>query len=92
MVSDTDIKQNILNIGRRRERVIYYRPDGTPTLELPADPQSRMYYMMKGFTLKPKEGEDGVKCPLCEFRSQSALGLRSHLRVHITETNEEKKE
>lgn len=52
-ISDTNVRQNILNIGRRRERSPYYRPDGTKTRPLPSDAQNRMYYMAKGLTLVP---------------------------------------
>ena len=91
-LSDTDINKNILNIGKRRIRAIYVRPDGKPTAPLPADPQSRMYYQGKGFKLQseliPQSG-GGVTCPLCQATMQSALGLRSHLRVHINTVNKE---
>lgn len=101
-ISDTDIMSNILNIGRRRERIIYYRPDGQggfiPTCPLPADAFSKVYYMSKGFktqmpevkevkeaVIKPIEivNDGKVHCPICQTGFESALGLRSHLRVHI---------
>lgn len=86
-LSDTNILSNILNIGRRRERSIYYRPDGTPTSPLPADAYSKMYYLSKGFTLQAekKVSEGGVACPLCEFIAKDAFGLSSHLRKHTKE-------
>ena len=86
--SDVDIMKNILNIGRRRQRAIYYRKDGTPTTLLPADPYSKLSYMAKGLTLKPPVVEvppDGkVHCPLCEFTTEKAVGLRTHLNVHVS--------
>jgi len=87
--------QDILNIGRRRERIIYYRPDGTPTQPLPADAYSLMYYQAKGFTLKPPGDNpvgEGVKCPLCEFVAKDAFGLQSHIRVHVKPKKEEQNE
>ncbi len=97
-VSDTNILENILNIGRRRERIIYYRKDGVPTLPLPADAYSRMYYLAKGFTTKPpgsgvkQEARDGVACPLCDFTAKDAFGLKSHLSKHIGKSNKEEKQ
>ncbi len=96
-ISDSNIMDNILNIGRRRERVIYYRPDGTPTCPLPADAYSQLYYMRKGFTMKPPEVEvkkdiaDGIPCPLCEFKAKDAFGLSVHLRKHTKESEKEEK-
>ena len=83
----------ILNIGRRRERAVYYRKDGAPTMPLPADPYSKAYYLGKGFTLKPAVTEqegDTIKCPICEFEARNAFGLSSHLRKHTNEKKEEK--
>ncbi len=105
-LSDVDILKNVLNIGRRRERAIYYRPDGTPTLPLPADPYNKIYYLSKGFRLKPQKTNEPVvagkgmvqtlsdgliHCPMpgCTFTTEKPLGLRSHLRVHITNEKEE---
>lgn len=93
-------KGNVLNIGRSRMRAIYYRPipqedgsvDWMPTNPLPADPYNVAVYFRKGFKAKAPDGEqreDGlIKCPLCDFKAQSAFGLASHLRKH----NKEKKE
>jgi len=85
--SDANINDNIYWIGKRRERAIYYRPDGTPTLPLPADPYNQTIYLKKGFSLKPKARDDvvvsGIKCPYCEFEPKNALGLRTHLNTHV---------
>lgn len=90
--------EGVLNLNRSRKKAIYYWPltmkDGhvewLPTTPLPADPQSIAMYFAKGFKAKPPEGippkpEDtsAIKCPFCDFKPESALGLRSHLRVHI---------
>jgi hypothetical protein len=90
--SDNNLLDNIINIGRRRERKIYYREDGSPTKELPADAYSQMYYRSKGFTLKPKARDDvvisGVRCPYCGFEPKNALSLRTHLTKHVNESKE----
>ena len=90
--SDDNILLNILNIGRRRERVVYYRKDGTPTLPLPADPYSKIYYLAKGFTLKPSGQSGAITCPICGFEAKDVFGLQSHLRVHRKQEKEEKVE
>ena len=90
-LSDTNIMSNILNIGRKRERIVYIKPNGSKTLPLPADPQSRMYYMQKGFKpdipnkeLEEQPTSDGkVACPFCEFKTESAFGLSVHLKIHM---------
>ena len=95
-LSDESINDNIFWIGRRRERAIYYRPDGTATLPLPADAYNQMYYKKKGFTLEPPIQEvdvaiSGIKCPYCEFEPKNALGLRTHINTHVSK-NKEKEE
>ncbi len=52
MVSDTNLSQNIFQIGKRRERGIYLRRDGSETKLLPVDAMSQIYYGSKGFKLK----------------------------------------
>lgn len=94
-VSDTNIQDNILNIGRRRERAIYYRKDGTPTNPLPADTYSQLYYIKKGFTLEAKGKEvviSGIRCPYCGFEPKNALALRTHLNKHVGDISEDKEE
>lgn len=77
----------ILNIGRSREKAVYFRPNGTQTGLLPADSYSQQYYINKGFSLKaPKKATEGlIGCPLCEFEAKSAFGLQAHLRIHTKE-------
>ncbi len=84
-------------LNKSRKKAIYYCPitakDGTVswarTRPLPADPQSIAMYFAKGFRAKPpgatpKEADvSAIKCPFCDFKPESALALRSHLRVHI---------
>jgi len=82
--SDTDLSRNIINIGRRRERAIYYRPDGQATQPLPADAYSKMYYTSKGFTLEPKGAKkNGLLCPICNEDMVSASNLQVHLATHM---------
>ena len=86
-LSDTNILDNILNIGRSRQRAIYYRPDGTATLPLPADPYSKMYYLGKGFTLNPLQelkvqNSNPLLCPNCGFEAKTLFGLEVHKRKH----------
>jgi len=94
--SDVSLQENIYHIGRRRERAIYYRPDGTPTGNLPADAFSQILYARKGFTLKPKGKEEvtisGIKCPYCDFEPKNAIGLRTHLNKHVGKIEKEESE
>lgn len=77
---------------RRAERRVYYRPDGYPTLPLRADGLFLQHYLSKGFALKSPEGKvKGIRCPLCDFVTESAFGLQSHLRKHINESKKEVK-
>jgi len=90
-LSDTNLTDNILNIGRRRERRIYYRPDGIPTGPLPADTYSQIAYMKKGFTLSPGKKDvevTTIRCPYCDFEPKSAFGLQAHLKIHVNKSNE----
>lgn len=92
MISDDNILNNILNIGRSRERTIYYRQDGTATLPLPADPYNKAMYLAQGFTLTPPkkfDTKEGVACPLCDFIAKDAFGLSVHLRTHTKESKKE---
>lgn len=90
MLSDTNLSDNILNIGKRRERKVYYRPDGLPTGPLPADEQSVIHYMRKGFSLTPPgEKSERARCPFCDFKPENALGLRTHLTKHVNESKQE---
>ena len=83
-LSDFDIKKNILNLNKSRQRDIYIRPDGSKTQPLPSDPMARMYYEAKGFKLQGAEEKEEVKtCPFCDFKPQSPLALRTHLNTHI---------
>jgi hypothetical protein len=88
-MSDTNLLDNILNIGKSRERKVYYHKDGTPTKPLPADPYSLIYYMKKGLSVdnpvEEKEPEK-IKCPYCDFTPENALGLRTHLSKHVNES------
>ena len=91
----SEVTKNILNIGRRRERRVYYRPDGTPTLPLPANPEYIAHYLAKGWTLEPpikeevkevREQESSVtRCPYCSFEPKNAHGLIVHLKKHTKE-------
>ena len=90
--SDTNLNDNILDIGKRRERRVYYKPDGTKTGMLPADTYSLVYYQRKGFKLSPEEKVEGVPCPVCKVSFDNVLGLRTHLTKHVNESkNEEEK-
>lgn len=77
------------------------------TSPLPADPASINYYFLKGFKalcphegIIPSNGENPseiktrflVKCPFCEFETQSAFGLQAHLRKHITKSKKKEEE
>ena len=91
-VSDTNLMNNIMWIGKSRVKAVYYRPDGSKTLPLPADPWNKAMYLGKGLTLEPK-GEDnveisGIKCPYCDFEPKNALGLRTHLNTHVGKNKE----
>jgi len=95
--SDVNINDNILWIGRRRERAVYYRPDGSQTLPLPADPFNQAIYKKKGFSLEPIRKEvdvviSGIKCPYCEFEPKNALGLRTHLNTHVSKIKEKEED
>ncbi len=56
----------IQTIGKRRQRIHYYRqwvlPDGTKewgqTALLPSDTEGKAYYLAKGFRLDPPEGTE----------------------------------
>jgi hypothetical protein len=93
MLSDTDIRRNIIEIGKSRKRARYYRKikdiNGNlvtvQTEPLPADPESIFLYTAKGFTLK--EGASGVPCPLCDFVGKNAQELSLHLKQHKDEGN-----
>ena len=96
-VLDAVPRDNIFWIGKRRQRSVYYRPDGTPTKPLPSDSLSQMHYRGKGFTLKPKSAVpetkveiSGIKCPYCDFVPKNALSLRTHLNSHVKEKAEDK--
>ena len=90
--SDTKLERNIYNIGSRRERAIYYKPDGTKTSLLPADSLWKMHYMSKGFTLEPPKVKDipisGIRCPYCDFEPKNALSLRTHMTKHVGKDKE----
>lgn len=66
---------------RQETRAIYYRPDGTPTLPLPAHGVYLPHYLAKGFTLTPPvqvvEAKDGdsinsVKEQIAKLQAQLA--------------------
>ena len=89
--SDVNLMDNILWIGKKREKAVYYRADGTRTGLLPADPYSQLYYSNKGLSLEPVKEEvevviSGIKCPYCGFEPKNALGLRTHLNTHISKS------
>ena len=87
----------IVSLNKSRQRAVYQRQlsngEWVETNPLPADPASINYYLLKGFRAPPKgtPPQDGgpektrfaIQCPLCEFTTQSAFGLQSHLRKHI---------
>jgi len=79
-------KGGVLNLNRSRMRAIYYRPNGEPTLPLPADPYSQAYYFAKGFRAKPPEGVSSTGetfiCSVCGFAAKSEFGLKAHMRKH----------
>lgn len=104
VLAPLDAPQKIkLNLGSSRMRAIYERKVGKEwvhTTPLPADPASRALYFSKGFRAPRANGSpegvevtkvaDGlIKCPLCEFVTQSVFGLQSHLRKHKNKSKKE---
>ena len=73
-----------MDISKRAERRIYYRPDGQPTGLLRTDGMFLTHYLAKGFTLEPPKEENGdsLSCPTCGFEAKSPFGLQVHLRKH----------
>ena len=92
----------IVSLNKSRQRAVYRRPlangEWALTKPLPADPASINYYLLKGFKAPIKEGDSNgsgsdeklyIQCPLCEFTTQSAFGLQSHLKKHINKSKKE---
>jgi len=66
----------------QQAKATYYKPDGTPLPNLPADPRSMRRYLDRGFTLMPPNGR--LVCT-CGFEAKSKFGLMAHRRKHKKE-------
>ena len=95
-ITPKGVKHAVLNIGEHRMRARYWREIGDEWVQtglLPADPMSINLYFSKGFKAKPPNGEEvkdtSVSCPFCEFKPKNALGLRTHLSIHVNKKKEE---
>lgn len=75
-------------VGDWPAKATFYKQDGTPMPNLPADPRSMQRYLSRGFTLippaKPTNGD--LVCAECgagPFKAK--IGLVSHGRTHKKE-------
>ena len=65
-------------------KATYYKADGTPLPNLPADSGSMKRYLARGLTLVPPNGVSGLVC-VCGFQAKSKFGLVAHRRKHKKE-------
>jgi len=85
-------------VGEWPEKATYYKADGTPMPNLPADPWSMRRYLARGFTLAPPQnptatvgvagtaGNGKLVCDVCgKGPFKIALGLAGHKRSHKKE-------
>lgn len=72
----------------QQPKATYYKADGTPLPNLPADPRSMKRYLARGFTLAPPvhpiKAVPGLVCE-CGFEAKSDFGLMAHRRKHEKE-------
>lgn len=75
-----------LKILAEQPKATYYKADGTPLPNLPADSRSMKRYLARGLTLVPpvSNGVSGLVCA-CGFEAKSPFGLMAHRRKHKKE-------
>jgi hypothetical protein len=66
-------------------KATFYKPDGTPMPNLPADPHSLKRYLGRGFTLAPPQ-QTSIRCDVCGRGGFKAkIALAGHMRSHRKE-------
>jgi len=80
-----------INDIRRVHRMTFYKPDGTPLVNLPADPYHMRRYLRRGLLpnlpQKPQaqEEQSGFTCDICGKTCKTQFGLAGHKRKHKKE-------
>jgi len=85
-----NIKDKRITMYKRETK---YGPDGNVVEtgeivampNLPADGETVLKYMRRGFALKPEdlmEVKQEIKCEVCDKSFKNALGLTGHMRTH----------
>jgi len=71
---------------QQQPKATYYKADGTPLPNLPADPRSMKRYLARGFTLAPPNGTLGFVCDICgQSGFKARIALAGHRRKHKKE-------
>jgi len=69
----------------QQPKATYYKADGTPLPNLPADPRSMKRYLARGFTLAPPCSAvvpGLLTCDICGKVCKARIGLIAHRRLH----------
>lgn len=76
---------------QKQPKMTYYKPDGEPLPNLPADPMFMRRYLNRGLTLTPPAPPPSAKekaevsefaCSVCGKVLKNKIGLMGHSRSH----------